>query len=189
MRELMFIWTGWVFGGNDYEVNTGSRLCEGIEGGGGGGGAGHSVKQADGWPDSMLIMATLVYWEATLCSRSMGADEWRHITSCVLCPDMRIPFKDGEVFSVTFAVYTRLSYQYSYLKTKVIWVTKEVYNKPSNVSYLFWFLFYVQYPCGIQICAYSSVISCGKMCLWQLLSSSTTEGWCVIYCLDLCFKL
>lgn len=66
------------------------------------------VKQADGWPDSLLIMATLVYWEATLCSRSMGAEEWRNIMTCVLCPGTRSPCKDVAIFDVTPVICTTL---------------------------------------------------------------------------------
>lgn len=48
------------------------------------------VKQADGWLDTVLIMATLVCWEATLCSRSMGAEEWR----IVMTRGARVPERD-----------------------------------------------------------------------------------------------
>lgn len=67
------VYLNWLsFGGNDYEVSFGNCLCERKER------VKRCVKQADGGLDSVLIMATLV-WEATLCSRSIGAEEWRII--------------------------------------------------------------------------------------------------------------
>lgn len=56
----------------------------------GGSGVRCCVKQADGWPDTVLIMATLVCWEATLCSRSMKAEEWR----IVMTRGARVPEQD-----------------------------------------------------------------------------------------------
>lgn len=72
--------------------------------------------QADGWPDGVLIMATLVYWEATLCSRSMGAKEWRSLMTWVLCPGTRYLFKDAEIFNISSVICTRLSYSSSDFK-------------------------------------------------------------------------
>lgn len=61
---------------------------------GGGGGVRCCVKQADGWPDTVLIMATLVCWEATLCSRSMGAEEWRIVMTRGACvPERDLPLR------------------------------------------------------------------------------------------------
>lgn len=68
------------------------------------------VKQADGWPDTVLIMATLVCWEATLCSRSMGAEEWRIIMTRALCPGTRSSFKDVEIFNMSSVIRIRPLY-------------------------------------------------------------------------------
>lgn len=78
-----------------YERRRGARRC---------------VKQADGWPDSVLIMATLVCWEATLCSRSMGAEEWRIIMTRAPCPGTRSHFKDVEKFNMSSVIGTRPLY-------------------------------------------------------------------------------
>lgn len=67
------------------------------------------MKQAGGWPDSLLIMATLVYWEATLCSRSMGAEEWRIIMTRAPCPGTRSPLKDVETFNMSSVICTIIS--------------------------------------------------------------------------------
>lgn len=83
------------------------------------------MKQADGWPDSVLIMATLVCWEATLCSRSMGAEEWRIIMTQALCPGTRSPFKDVEIFNMSSVICTRLLYPSSNFK-RFICVTEAV---------------------------------------------------------------
>lgn len=83
------------------------------------------MKQADGWPDSVLIMATLVCWEATLCSRSMGAEEWRIIMTQASCPGTRSPFKDVEIFNMSSVICTRLIYPSSNFK-KLICVTEAV---------------------------------------------------------------
>lgn len=88
--------------GNDYEVSSGSRLYKRGER------ERRSVKPADGWPASVLIMATLVCWEATLCSRSMGAEEWRSIMTRALCTGTSAAFKGVKIFNMSSGIHTRL---------------------------------------------------------------------------------
>lgn len=78
------------------------------------------AKQADGWPDSVLIMATLVCWEATLCSRSMAAEELSIIMTWVLCPGTRSPFKDAETFNMSSVICTWPSYPSSDFKEFIL---------------------------------------------------------------------
>ena len=100
-------------------MSIGNRLCERR------GGAKRCVKQADGWPDSVLIMATLVCREATLCSRSMGAEEWRIVMTRAPCPGTRSPFKDVEIFNMSSVICPRPLYPSSNFK-KFICVTEAV---------------------------------------------------------------
>lgn len=74
------------------------------------------VKQADGWPDIVLIMAALVCWEATLCSRSMGDEEWRIIMTKALCPGTRSPFKIVEIFNMSSVIRISPLYPFSNFK-------------------------------------------------------------------------
>lgn len=98
-----------LFGGNDYELSFGSRLRQRTGVGGREGRASHCAKQADGWPDTVLIMATLVCWEATLCSRSMAAEEWRIVMTRSPCPGTRSSFKDVAISNVCSVIRVPLS--------------------------------------------------------------------------------
>lgn len=125
----MFIWTGWAFGGNDYEASAGNRLC------GRRGGAGRCAERADGWSDSALIIATLVCWEATLCSRSMGAKEERIIMTRVPRPGTRSPFKDAETFNMSSVTCARLSHHPHISKVHLCHWSSD--NGPSQSSCIF----------------------------------------------------
>lgn len=87
----------------------GAIYARGREVGGGEGRARRCAKQADGWPDTVLIMATLVCWEATLCSRSMAAEEWRIVMTRSPCPGTRSSFKDVAISNVCSVIRVPLS--------------------------------------------------------------------------------
>lgn len=62
------------------------------------------MREAGRWLVGQRVDNGNISWEATLCSRSMGAEEWRIIMTWALRPGTRSPFKAVELSNLHMSI-------------------------------------------------------------------------------------